>query len=791
MTRLANNNNSNENGSADGHTVTISAASTMVEVAATNNFRGSMALPENSVSLSNYLSRITKVGSFDWLTASSSVLICELYATWIADEAIAPKLLGYRYFRAKPKLIVVVNGFSTYYGKLLITYDPNPGPDGRDLDTTSTTLLALEHFSQAWQSPHIEIDPSMSQTYELDMPFYSTMEWYDLYPQGPGAALTPKLYIVGYVMNQLRNVNDIAVDSVNMQVYVQMMDVELSTPCFPYPEALLKHQGPEGKVKKTETMKKPMVEGVLSGPLSAVRKVTSYVESIGGGSIPYIGPFLSPFNAASEKAISFLQFLGYASPAKLDFTATYNTSNSLRMVCNGPDASKILRNDLKGSLAIDAAAATVGTDNDMLVSFVASKPGFISKIVWSTTLGISATIPVTPRYCLDDTSSYFICPLAHVSLAHQFWSGSLVYTIEVVCSQYHRGAIGISWVPFVAAAPPTFADFPNRYLTVIMDITQDRAIDFVVPFASSTNNLRVNDYGAVLESAASVNDSNGNLYIYEINPLKTMGSTSSVDVNVYVRGGDDYVLYMPTTAHIVNFSFIEPPALQVEETPATELVHQGPASADINQDQMEGRSLLFFGERSISIKDICNKPMFMGEPTGATAIPYIQFSLPIDPPHMESLDNPSFIGWFAPAYLAQRGGYRFKIVNVNPSTTASNDQSRTGRFAFINYVPLLTPMVKATLANILDKFDFSGGYIFYRTADGGATEIEVPFINLNRFSNPRELSYDANSLATSSLYEVVINNGITIATERNLVFASAADDYSLHGYYVAPRLFVG
>jgi hypothetical protein len=527
--------------------------------------------------------------------------------------------------------------------------------------------------------------------------------------------------------------------------------------------------------------------GILSGPLSAVTSVTEAVEEMGGSSLPVVGTFLSPFNAAARKTVDFLKWLGYSSPNLLDMSATYRYHTSMRALVNGRDSSLLLRNDVQNGLAIDAKAATVGSDDDMLISSIITKPGYVETMFWSPSLGLGEQYPVTPKLCFQISLDDFrLTPLAHVALAHFYWSGPIVYTVEIVASAFHRGTIGISYVPYNSVIPINYLDYPNRFKTTIMDITQTKLIDFEVPFAASTQNLRVGS----LNGPNTDIFTNGSIAIYQINPLKSAGSTSDVAINLYIKGTKDTVFYRPTTAIMNQCIFVESNERPV---PESEGIMQPMIAHGLKQD----RSMIYFGEQSKSIKEMCNKPAFAASArftNNGTGTAWFVV-LPIwAVPRLQDLNRHwTYAAWFQSSFLAMRGGIRHKIQviwNSNNANAAIVDPSATTMWFLVRdaqgfaFVPYGTSAISAP-SGLKDFLTGANSAVPARVFDHPLVEVEVPYIGMTRFYNPRQ---DFNRHRDGETVECWTTHVGADDVDDQYIFTSSADDFSLHQYFIPPKV---
>jgi hypothetical protein len=774
-------------------TTTFDLASSMVESTTVPKQRADYGTIQDPITLATSLARPTYLTSVVWTPLSVASQTTDIYTMWRTDSLISSKLHGFKFFRGKPVLRFVVNGFVFYYGKMVCSIDLNPGDDGTVRATYDPQINTFQmvNVAQGMMAPHVSIDPSASLTYDLEVPFYSATGWYNLFD----VTKAPTLRISFFPLNPLSSANDVAPTSVEIKVYLMMQEVELSVP------AVAAIQGP-GEIEPT---------GTISAPLNIVSKAAGALKII-----PELAPFAGPLEVVASIGSKLAAMLGYSKPVIMEESRpTLNLTTGYASYTSGRAAVSKLTADPKQEVAVSAAAATVGDDSDMLLSSITSRFGLIDTFEWTTT-GLTYSIAVKPditsfKNTLGNTQ---LLPISYVANLFKYWSGSIVFRIEIVASAMHRGAIAVSWIPYTDPPGGSHLNYPNKFLTKIIDITQTKLVDFEVPFAGDLPNL-------------PIDVANGVLRFYELNALKSSGSTSSVGINLYVKAGPDFQLFRPLPSSLARtVSFIPVSAVQgpvIETEPHSQ---SGSGSFPV-ADVMPGREKIYFGETVTSLKQLCNRDCmaYYGKvlaPTGTTGdFNWAFFRMPPFPLGLieENFPETSYVktafnypAWFSPAFLAMRGGFRYKVafptgVNLLKDLPGESDINPK------NYQPgnfncMASSLEQGTLdwfspavMDMMESFSPTTNAAAVMTAAGAvydnlmihpALEFEMPYTNPGRFVNPRKQTpwykADLNAIVPAvGFVPKAIFDADLQQFQQVQIFMSGADDFSLHGFMFIPE----
>lgn len=171
-------------------------------------------------------------GTITWSSATTGNSLftgdlIDAFLTGTASSAIGRKISNFLYFTADIKVTVVVQGFSTNYGKFVLWFDPTPynvqNGNAAVSVPSAGTLHSIPQKVRSEQVPHIEIDPSKDATYQLTLKMPTITGCYSK------AIRTGSYRYGGLVFNALNNGIGSTVPDVTMTVYLSLENVKLST----------------------------------------------------------------------------------------------------------------------------------------------------------------------------------------------------------------------------------------------------------------------------------------------------------------------------------------------------------------------------------------------------------------------------------------------------------------------------------------------------------------------------------------------------------------------------------
>lgn len=768
-------------------TAIFSLASTLIRGGERNDFSADFGKATNDLSIQEFLARPVYVGSYSWTVSSTDTVpttIHDLLENWVDSSEVNPKLRGYKFWRGKPRLRVVVNGNPFSYGKIVFAVQPMMSYDS--LGYSPASIVGLVDKAQAFSLPHVSVDPGISATYDLELPWITGLGWFNMF----GRSRNHELRLSACVVNALASATADAAPAVTIRFYVIMEDVELAVPSV---AAILgdgpkkQHAGERVAKMVTSVNKELTTGGPLSGPLSALSGVAGSLTDV-----PVIGAYATPIAGLLGKAGDFARWMGYSRPPVVDegFETLTKTSNSYALM-DGPDNLHRLVGDPKQSVSFTAEAASCGSDDDMLISSIIRKHGYLATLTWATDGSLVGSFPVTPSEPVSETATTLQhTPLGYVSSAFRYWTGSISYRFEVVASAFHRGSFQIIWVPYDDPPGGSPLDYVNMFQSQVVDLSGPRTVDFVVPYGADA-------------PISLMTDLNGVVRVNEIVPITSNGSTSPIYINVYVSAGDDFQLYRPGFENTGLWTPLPPGSEVIGGTPTVvEILGDRSTEANNETDGVGSstsnlvvplsitRNLVYFGESFSSVKQLAmrtNLALNLSNTWGAgilhgLILPTFEYYLPAG----EAVPTthyvfPTFASWFEPMFAASRGGQRFRI-----SIRTGNGDLDAQLFA------------KVYVASA-PGFNWGGASSPASFAYGGANEcltahptidIEFPHVERFRFRNAQWLQRIAAS-ETAERLAVYTSRTSTLTSDAatTYVFRSAADDYSLHYFMFVPRLY--
>jgi len=155
------------------------------------------------------------------------------------------------------------------------------------------------------------------------------------------------------------------------------------------------------------------------------------------------------------------------------------------------------------------------------------------------------------RNVLTGFNAYGMTMPGCIGLMYSRWRGSLVYTIEVVCTRFHQGQLYVAYQPFDGATTtrPTLSQARNC-IGATIDLKITNRTTLTVPYNALYDYLSLPD--TPLVSLASPAYSMGNLMIYVQNPLTGPDTVAdNIEVNVWIKVGDDFEFISPQNPKVV------------------------------------------------------------------------------------------------------------------------------------------------------------------------------------------------------------------------------------------------
>lgn len=471
-----------------------------------------------------------KITHQTWNNATTSALMSRnlvlLYYTSL-PASLAKKLANLYYFRATIKITVVVQGSAQSYGQMVLTFTPQVSIP---FEGTVANTLALSQVHNCRIVPHITIDPSKNNTYELQLPVSTPTGWYQVLSDSTNHG--SYLYEM-QILNPLRSGTAVT-STVNVCVYMSLIDPQF------------------------EALTLLTSSGYVDEKVSDVVGSVSYFSALAA---PYTGifePGIQLFSEVTGVAAKVLRWFGFSKPPQAEIHAV-----GLNRTCDnyshveGISTAMVLGCSQKQSLAIDPQFAG-GSMNDMSVSYICSQPALVAADVTITTANTSETslfnLLVHPlvSYGVNSPS-----PMAGIAMVSNYWCGDITYTFEFIASVFTRCTVLIAWDPLaISTTIPAFADALAILQNTTVQIVGNTVVDITIPYkhympvlSSSIGGIAA---GPTLYNSNGINGcSNGMVYVYIVNPVLDNGSTTpTIGVNLWASS-KNIVFFGSTTENLI------------------------------------------------------------------------------------------------------------------------------------------------------------------------------------------------------------------------------------------------
>lgn len=648
--------------------------------------------------LARFFERPVQIGNFAWsgLFANTTIKPWELWAT---NAAVSRKLANYSLFRGNLHLRVSVNGTPMQFGMLCAYYQPGAAPSLPGSGVADNPTGTYTRWSQL---RHVMLSGSGTSAAELVIPFFYTKPYAEIYA-GLDWALIGRLSLASVVDLQTCNGGVLQNSTVNVSAWVT--DAVLRVPT-----ALA--AGPKAHGHAVPAEQKP--RGAISAVASTVATVAGALKNV-----PFIGAYARATEMAATVVGGVASVFGYSKPSGLVepapmlpiYVGTLATTQ-------GPDGSQKLSADIKQEL--DIGNGTLGlpdAPDELAISSIASRSAIVAVKTWATTDAVDAslaTLTVTPmgvRAFNNTTGPFYPTPVAFAAMGFQYWTGSLIFRIQVVASPMMTGRVLVSHIPEQVNPLPTVtvASLLNTSNCCVLDVNDKTDIEFVVHMSQSTQWLPTGRLFSNTFTPGTDNGYNGRLNIRVLNEL-TAPAPCSASIVISVRAGPDFKLAGPQLSRVNQYIYSAAgpqtdisKAVGIPAMAAPDVCDMVPAGdADVCSS--------YFGESIVSLRGLAKRFSTASQYTlvaaaDLTANQYVYFNLVLPfrpkPPINSTTDSYNFFTWATWASLpfrGTRGGSRWKFkMNYGPGTRNFGPMS-VNRYTYGGAAPAVTYLTEANLS---------------------------------------------------------------------------------------------
>lgn len=766
--------------------------------------------------LGDFLSRPLRIVTQDWPIGSSVSFSFNPWALFLTNKRVINRINNFNLLRCRLVLNFVVNGNSFLYGRLIAYY--RPLGSNNTLHVDSPTLS--QDIVQGSQCPRIFIDPCTSTAGEMMLPFF----YYKDYMSIPSTDWNDMGFIHVRTLVGLKHANG-ATGSTTITVFCHAEDVELCATTTANTPAIVPQMGEFQQANAT---------GMISGPATAVAKVAGALKSV---------PLLKPYALASEliamAVAKAATIFGYSRPTvtRTPMLMAPRGTGSLALT-NVADNSQKLTIDAQQELTIDPRIAGIGPEDTLSIKSIASRESYLTTFSWNIGTAVDTRLwncVVNPLLWAESPGQVFhLTACAMASLPFQYWTGSMKYRFQVVCSNFHRGRLRVTWDP-ATTAPPEF----NTTYQRIVDLSEEKDFEVTIsngqPYTLLSMPLLATGVAPTVysdTSAVTYTYGNGVLGVYVLNALTTPNTLTNNDIriNVFVAAGDDFEVYVPND-RLQKFTFA-PQSGEVDETdqfsrPVMESAY--PIYAHNESDMLNRvftgesiasfRTLLkrFMHHRSIGTIGTSDANIYM---TGRfPAFPFFRGRVPGavglaqgTPNYAYNYCQTTLLNWITPCFAGWRGSMRWKFVprhNWNGNTAMmyatrslaeetvqfeQDDRAINPTLASRRTLELVALQDNAMLTNV-DGFACPTGALgtAYVNHTNSTLEVEIPYYSRVRFIPWRTLDTTSGTLdALLTPLKCIYNLTWTRVVNRSAIVdlhVAAGDDFQTYFWTGPPRLY--
>jgi hypothetical protein len=729
----------------------------VVEIpSSTDELRSRIQVNDNS--LANFMSRPIKIKSYEWTPLSNNFTVSfDPWTDFYLNPRISNRISNYKLGRWKMHVKFVINGNSFYSGRLMAWYQPLIAfDDMTDITATETNLVGHSQF------PRLFLDPATSMGGEMVLPFFYPQDYMDL----TSFAISELGSMHIQTLTDLKHVQGVAAatECVSISVFAWATEVDLQAPTHTNLLGLIPQSG------------KDEYEG-SKGPIS--KSATAIAAAATALSIiPQISPFATATASAFSTVASVAGALGYSAPCLVEEPQFVQPrSNGNLAVTNTPDASAKLTVDVKQEVTLDPRTLGLGSEDELSIAYMAGRDSYIFSFPWAKGTApetLLSNVVVDPCFHRRDVgfSRVHMPACCGVALPFDYWTGSLVFTLQIVASAFHRGRLAVVYDP--DETPATREG--NLAYTEIIDIATCRDYTIKISNHQDTTLLPHTPVDTLVTISTMFGPTritnpigNGTLSFWVINELTSSNVDPAVnddiEINVFMHAAEDFEVFVPNE-EIHRFVIkpqsgadpVDPMDDDNAPQPTVDTSIGTPAPLQSN------RNLLYSGEKIASYRQML-KRYYHHSAFGFNAVsgtddrmaltmkffPYYRGNVDgaIHVRNSSTTSNPytfagiTMLNWLTPAFQALRGSVRYKIVPKNnvAGSFSGDDTYYVSRAVGQAYSFSTDLMNNVTLSTISRDALFSMGA--QRTTQGATAfnsrvnpvvEFEVPYYSRFRFS---------------------------------------------------------
>jgi hypothetical protein len=746
------------------------------------------------LSMDDFFSRPIPITSFQMAVGAVTSLHLDVWNLFTLNPTVRAKLRNYAYLRGDLNVRITVSGTPFHSGRLMVSYQPQPLRNytllqhmaNLSLDPNYRPLM-LNYLSQAPGSRVINVHDNLPV--DITCPYVGNQAMFRLMNNSALAISDTTPYedletcgdLVIYTLNPVTAISTSPSD-ISVFVYAWMTNVELGTSTATQVGIV---------TESADERKTGPIENISSRAAEVAKALTT---------VPYIAPFATASHIALGALSRVSAIFGWSKPILTNLPSLVkNMPFQNGCVTVGCDTNYKLTLDPHQELTVDPRVLGSGED-EMTINYIAGIKTYLTTFTWADDSPVMSfplfECGVTPMlhttYSLLGTTYAQPTALAFAATPFLYWRGTITFTVEVVCSLFHRGKYAIYFEPNTWQHSLINLDIDtNKQYMKVVDIQETQEVDFCVNWAfprAWATSIAQSNFDDIYKDTTLMSALSESLNGYiGIVPLTTLQSPddSDISVNIYVRSDDLQVNQM---------AFINMPSVRDVITESEDLSTNEVTCIDLNDSSAidSNVALEHFGERPVSFRQLLKRYVathsvdhdaFVGLLVQRVWFPNI-------PTIKAAYGGPSTLqqdlfNYLRYAYVGVRGGVRKRLRFFNTGMDNINAQVKiTMREPTSSTLP--APQTAAiVLGNTLR------GTVTFSPHTNAGIEFELPFYTNNLFvysfaddlisfsgtsgmetlwSRQYEVSFDAYDLSAGTIVEET----------------AAAEDFSFLRYQGAP-----
>jgi hypothetical protein len=750
--------------------------------AATTAFRGEVRVvtsnlvvdPAYSISrdpgssIAEFMRKPYEIFSGTWTTADVATTqlttaLVESYLTSVTQWA--NKLQGFENVRGTAVLRLVLNASPFQQGRLIMTFVPCSA-------SISTNSWRNRNLTSATQLPNVEIDCRDGDGI-LKIPYIAPTDWYNLKNAG-----------IGWGRFTVTVLSDLFTGAAGetsafYSLYLYFEDFELSAP-------LVAQSGSNARIEKIGKKSAEYKEqaSISSGSLSKAFNTIGTSLNVIGSKVPLVSSITSTAAWVANGVANSLSWFGFSKPRN-DKPPIITSQLRIPFMANSTGVSMAPKLALRHDNAQDIIDISPVNCDEMSFAYLKSIPAYVDEWNLVTTDVAGSSIrdfDISPFFGTQDytvvngghTARVLpLAPVGYIASGFRCWRGSLKLKIKFIKTVFHTGRIMITFTPTTHYTTAPTIQTSILSIREIVDVGLTDEHEFVLPYMLPFE--WIDSFVAANNSFAS---SLGHINVVTLNPLRCPETcANSVQVLVYLSGGDDFEVMAPSYTRIPGFGSSPAIIAQSGDTigavgaSVDPIPHKLESLANVSSDNPSnyGPQRMAGGEVFTSIKQIFTKytGCFMGssgtavvtDTSGTCHLAPFKFGLPVYTAG-SGVTFPTvmldFMSELVSGFAFYRGGIRVAIspndaaalsrpiataINYNTSPTTfscgSGVTSTLGLSYGVNFLPSVTTLFDAASVNIYnDLAQFHNGAV-------GIADVEIPYYSAYRMSlvDPARLTY--------------------------------------------------